>query len=186
MRVPLSIPGGFSGYSGLFACLVLSACSTGMPTTSAMLDIFSPYKVEIVQGNVVTREQVQILRPGFSRNQVKDVLGTPMVSSLFHANRWDYTFTIKRAGAEPQIRNISVYFENDLMQRVIADELPLEAEFTASINTRPKGGGVVPKLQATPDELQPYKPAPNPVQNTAISPAAPVMQNYPPLEPIVR
>ena len=48
-----------------------------------------PYKVPIVQGNVVTREQVAVLRPGMSRIQVRDILGTPLLTSVFHAHRWD-------------------------------------------------------------------------------------------------
>jgi outer membrane protein assembly factor BamE len=47
----------------------------------------------VVQGNFVSREQVEFLKPGMTRQQVRDVLGTPLVASLFHADRWDYVFT---------------------------------------------------------------------------------------------
>ena len=51
-----------------------------------------------MQGNFVSKEQVEALRPGMSRQQVRDILGTPLVTSVFHADRWDYVFTIKRQG----------------------------------------------------------------------------------------
>ena len=90
------------------------------------------YKPEVVQGNFVSREQVQALRPGMPRQAVRDVLGTPLVTSLFHANRWDYAFTIRRQGSEPQQRRFSVFFKNDVLERIEGDPLPTEAEFTAA------------------------------------------------------
>ena len=115
---------------------LLVACSTVDKPVEKMANLFTPYRVELIQGNVVTREQLSILRPGFTRQQVKDILGTPLISSLFHADRWDYAFTIKRQGAQAQQRKLSVFFENNLMARVEADEMPSEAEFAAGIDVR--------------------------------------------------
>jgi outer membrane protein assembly factor BamE len=53
----------------------------------------TPYKVDVIQGNFVSKEQVEQLRPGMTRDQVKATLGTPLMASLFHADRWDYVFT---------------------------------------------------------------------------------------------
>jgi outer membrane protein assembly factor BamE (lipoprotein component of BamABCDE complex) len=82
------------------------------------------YKPEVVQGNFVSREQVQALRAGMPRQAVRDVLGTPLVTSLFHSDRWDYAFTIRRQGSEPQQRRFSVFFKGDALDRIEGDPLP--------------------------------------------------------------
>jgi outer membrane protein assembly factor BamE len=114
---------------------------------------------------------------------VRDVLGTPLVASVFHANRWDYAFTLRRQGAEPQQRAISVFFDGDAMLRFEADELPTEAEFAARIDNR-RIDIKVPKLEASEAELSKFKPkgpaAPAP------SSEPPVSMSYPPLEPVQR
>ena len=67
--------------------LLLSACSAiDDPMARAMRKV-TPFRVEVVQGNFVSKEQVQALRVGMSRNQVKDILGTPLIASVFHSDR---------------------------------------------------------------------------------------------------
>jgi len=133
-----------------------------------------------VQGNVVTREQLAVLKPGLTRNQVREVLGSPLIVSLFHAERWDYAFAIRRKGTPPLQRHVSVYFEGDRMTRVEADELPTEAEFTARIDSQLKDKIRIPKLQATEEELKPFMP----VQPAVLAPisTAPFNMASPPLE----
>jgi outer membrane protein assembly factor BamE len=161
--------------------LLLVACSTVENSTARLGALLEPYRVEVVQGNVVTKEQFAALRPGMSRNQVREVLGTPLISSVFHAQRWDYAFTIRRQGAQPLQRHVSVFFENDVLARFEADELPTEAEFTARIDTRLKGKITVPKLEASPEEIKPYLTTRTPGVTTTDKP--PVSMTYPPLEP---
>ena len=158
---------------------LLVACSTVDKPVEKVASLFTPYRVELIQGNVVTREQLSSLPPGFTRQQVRDILGTPLISSLFHAERWDYAFTIKRQGAQPQQRKLSVFFENNVMTRVEADDMPTEAEFAAGIDVRKSGPTKVPRLEATPQELQAFKPTQ--VPEPAL-PAAPASMDYPPLE----
>lgn len=50
------------------------------------------YKIDIPQGNLVTQEMVDTLRPGMTQNQVRYVLGTPLVTDTFNSNRWDYIY----------------------------------------------------------------------------------------------
>ena len=57
-----------------------------------------PYRIDVAQGNVVTKEQLARVSPGMSRLQVRDILGSPLLTDPFHADRWDYVFTIKRPG----------------------------------------------------------------------------------------
>jgi len=159
------------------ACVVasvgLTACSSGLI-----------YKPEVVQGNFVSREQVQSLRAGMPRQAVRDVLGTPLVTSVFHADRWDYAFTIRRQGAESQQRRFSVFFKNDALDRIEGDPLPTEAEFAAKLDNR-RPPSKLPELKATEADLAkfPAKPAPAGAAQPE-APAAPV--SYPPLENAAR
>jgi outer membrane protein assembly factor BamE len=114
---------------------------------------------------------------------VRDVLGTPLVASVFHANRWDYAFTLRRQGAEPQQRKISVFFDGDAMVRFEADEMPTEAEFAARIDNR-RIDIKVPKLEASEAELSKFKPKGTVAPATSTEP--PVSMSYPPLEPAQR
>lgn len=137
------------------------------------------YRPEVVQGNFVSREQVQALRAGMPRQAVRDVLGTPLVTSLFHADRWDYAFTIRRQGTEPQQRRLSVFFKNDALERIEGDPLPTEAEFAAKLDNR-RPPTKLPELKATEAELAkfPAKPTSTTPASTAPAPAI----SYPPLE----
>jgi outer membrane protein assembly factor BamE len=160
------------------ACVVASAGLTACSTNLI-------YKPEVVQGNFVSREQVQALRAGMPRQAVRDVLGTPLLASLFHADRWDYAFTIRRQGSEPQQRRISVFFKNDMLDRIEGDPLPTEAEFAAKLDNR-RPPTKLPELKASEAELAkfPAKPAPAAGATQLAVPAAPI--SYPSLESAAR
>jgi outer membrane protein assembly factor BamE len=139
------------------------------------------YKPDVVQGNFVSREQVQALRPGMPRQAVRDVLGTPLVNSLFHADRWDYAFTIRRQGTEPQQRRFSVFFKNNALDRVEGDPLPTEAEFAAQLDRR-RPPTKLPELKAKDADLAKFPAKPVATDSApSTAPTSPV--TYPPLEP---
>lgn len=138
------------------ACLVLGACSTAASmSTSAVNPVnwITPYKVDVIQGNFVSKEQVAQLRPGLSRDEVKAVLGTPLMASLFHADRWDYVFTLKRQGVEPQSFKYTVFFKGDQLVRFEGDSMPSESEFISTLSNQRKLGKV-PVLEATEEQLK--------------------------------
>ena len=118
----------------------LGGCAS-LQSDGSLLGLITPYRIDIVQGNVVTKEQLALVRPGMSRVQVRDVLGSPLVTDVFHADRWDYVFTIKRPGTQPQLRSVVALFEGDRLLRVEAPELPSEREFVASISRTSASGG---------------------------------------------
>jgi outer membrane protein assembly factor BamE len=161
--------------------LVLTGCSSA-PSSKSWLDVVSPYRFDRVQGNVITREQVAVLKTGMLRNQVKDILGTPLLTSVFHADRWDYVFTFRRQGAESQSRRVTVFFKGDALDHFDADELPSEAEFVATLKSLPLNGKL-PALEASPESLQKFPPA---TPAAAPVPAAKSDTNYPPLEPLAK
>lgn len=165
------------------AVLALGACASFDRASTGVASVVRPYKVDIVQGNFVSREQRQALKEGMSRVEVRDVLGTPLLSSVFHADRWDYVFTMKRQGVEPQARRLTVFFKNDRLASVEADALPSEDEFVASIDTR-TNAVKVPVLQMTDEQL---KATALPARPEPAAPALPPLPaTYPPLEPASR
>jgi outer membrane protein assembly factor BamE len=188
MRLPcvsrfLQVPACLAGAIVVGGCQSLPSMPTMPSLVSAdrLLGVVTPYKVEVVQGNVITKEQAAQVRPGMSRAQVRDVLGSPLLTDVFHANRWDYVFTIRRQGAEPQMRRVIVRFDGEKMASIdTGGELPWERDFVASIDTF-KPSRAVPTLQLTEDQIKalPAPPKPTP---TATEPIGPT-RSYPPLEP---
>ncbi len=76
------------------------------------------YRVEIQQGNVISAEQIEKLTPGTSRNEVRFILGTPLIADPFHAERWDYFYSLDPAKGEQVTKyRLSIWFENDLVTR---------------------------------------------------------------------
>ena len=166
----------------LAACAAVGACGTVNNATHRLADSITPYKVEVVQGNFVSKEQVEALKPGMSRQQVRDILGTPLVSSVFHQDRWDYVFTIKRQGVSPQARKLAVFFKGSVLERFEGDEMPSEAEFVATLDNKRKDAKV-PVLEASEEKLKQFssgRPAKAAAQPVADEP--PPATSYPPLE----
>ena len=100
----------------LALCLAVTACSN-VPR------FFNEYKIDIQQGNVLSQEMVAQLKPGQTRDQVRFLLGTPMIADMFHQQRWDYLYSF-RNGATGQIqsRRFSVFFDKEgLLSRVDGD-----------------------------------------------------------------
>lgn len=165
----------------LFALAGLSACSSVGSKIPSIESVVTPYKIDIVQGNVVTREQSQALRPGMARDQVRDLLGSPLLTSVFHGDRWDYVFTFRRQGQPIQNRRLTVFFKDTVLERFESDELPSEAEFVASLDSSRKTAKV-PVLEATPEQLKAFA-ASNAAAAGKTSPVVAVpATSYPPLE----
>lgn len=166
----------------LRAPLVVAASLT-VVACSGVGSAITPYKIDILQGNVVTSEQAQALQPGQARDQVKAVLGSPLLTSVFHGDRWDYVFTFKRQGQPAQQRRLTVFFKGDVLDRVESDELPSESDFVSSLDSRRKLDKV-PPLEATEDQLKNFQS--RNAGGAAVPPPAPTSAapatSYPPLE----
>lgn len=118
--------------------LALSGCSTSTITSIAP----EPYKIDIQQGNVITQDMVAKLQPGMTRSQVRFVLGSPPITDMFHANRWDYVYRLAKGGKLAEERKLSLFFENDLLTRVAGDVAALTAEDQAQAREVPAGRAV--------------------------------------------
>jgi len=166
-------------------CAGVAACGSFDGASSRIATAITPYRIEIVQGNFVSKEQVAALQPGMTRQQVKEVLGTPLVVSVFHSDRWDYVFTLRRQGVEPQSRRLSVYFKGDALERFEGDEMPSEAEFVATLDSRTKSKKI-PPLEATDEQLSKFPVPKRSVSASTQVDDSPLPATYPPLEPTRR
>ncbi len=168
--------------AGAALCVPLVGCSSITDGGSSLLRSMTPYQSEVVQGNFVSREQVGMLKPGLSRAQVRDLLGTPMLTSLFHADRWDYVFTLRRKGEPEQSRRLAVFFDGDKLARFEGDEMPSETEFVASLQS----GRKLPKppvLELSAEERDRLARPSTQAQGTGGgSESGPMPLSYPPLE----
>ena len=135
----------------------------------------TPYRIEIQQGNFVSQEMVSQLKLGMSRYQVRFVLGTPLITDSFHADRWDYVFRRQRANSkELEQRKFAVFFEDGKLKRIEGDVTPaarVDAGWgkTPEVQPEPASGAAVESKRAaqTPSE------APKPAQVAAPVPGKP-------------
>ena len=170
---------------------LLAACGSMNSSSVNPLNWITPYKVDVIQGNFISSEQVQTLQAGMTRAQVKEVLGTPLVASLFHADRWDYVFSLKRQGVESQSYKYTVFFKGDQLERFEGDTMPSEAEFISKLDNKRKLGKV-PVLEATEAQLKAAEKSStnkltpdgvNPASNVGVIPSGSAGTTvYPPLE----
>lgn len=170
------LPLALAGCAYLPALPALPSLQSG----ESFLGVITPYRMDIVQGNVVTQEQAARVQPGMTRAQVRDLLGSPMLTDPFHADRWDYIFTIKRQGTAPQRRDVVAHFQGDRLERLDAKDLPTERDFVASIS-RPLTGQRSAPITLTDAQIQalPKPPAPAPAPSVPVG----AVRSYPPLEP---
>ncbi|MES2585478.1 MAG: outer membrane protein assembly factor BamE [Pseudomonadota bacterium] len=119
------------------AAIVATGCTSAVNDTQRawMNTVFKPYVPDVVQGNFISSEQYAKLQVGQSREQVRQILGTPLLASYFHANRWDYIFEFKRSGqVMGKERRVTVFFEGDKLVKFQGDALPTEVELVAEID----------------------------------------------------
>ena len=81
----------------------------------------TPYRIDIQQGNFISQDMVGLLKPGMSKDQVKQTLGTPLLTDIFHADRWDYVYWRERPGEKREQRKLTVYFEDGKLNRLDGD-----------------------------------------------------------------
>lgn len=109
----------------LVFALPLSGCSylPEMPSLPGLSSI-KPYRIDIQQGNFLSAEMVAQLKIGMTREQVRFVLGTPLVTDIFHGDRWDYVFYRELGNGTKERRRLSVFFEDNKLARFTGDNLP--------------------------------------------------------------
>ena len=137
-----------------------SLANAGAQTTKAsklqkFLWVFSPYRPDIQQGNFVSQEMLNQLKPGQTREQVRFLLGSPMLADMFHADRWDYPFYLARGDGELTTSRVTVYFKDNVVERFDGGNLPTEREYIDRI----AGPTKFPKKNAPTRAVAPVTPA---------------------------
>jgi outer membrane protein assembly factor BamE len=135
----------------LLALVLLLAGCKQVP----MLPTLTPYKIDVQQGNYVTQDMVEKLKPGMTRSQVRFLLGTPLVVDPFRNDRWDYVYLYYKAGELAEQRRISVIFDQDKLKRVDGDVVAAGAEATKKESAQ----GVTPAKPPTSEAPADKKPA---------------------------
>lgn len=98
--------------------LALCACATSTPEMVAKLN---PFKIDVRQGNYVSQDMVAQLKPGQTKDQVRFILGTPLIVDAFHTDRWDYVYRFQPGRGPLEQRRLIVYFEDNRLVRVGGD-----------------------------------------------------------------
>lgn len=111
----------------LAALGLLAGCSFDTITSH-----IHPYRIDVRQGNYVDQGMVAQLKKGMTRDQVRFVLGTPLVEDVFHSDRWDYVYRFTPGNGTPQERVLSVFFDGDRLDRVEGDVKAGDAEAAAA------------------------------------------------------
>ena len=116
------------------------------------------YKIDIQQGNVVTQDMIDQLRPGMTRRQVRFIMGNPLLVDTFHANRWDYLYSLQPGGGERQQERMSVLFNgNDQLVGLSGDFMPGVSKDQAILGSD-TDTNVVPKQGEPQKAEEPPKP----------------------------
>ena len=132
-RLALRRAAAFAARLAGFAAALAGVGCSGVPTIPGL----TPYRMEIQQGNFVDQDMVSKLKPGMTREQVRFVLGTPLVADMFHGDRWDYVFTRRPQGSDNiEKRRLSVFFQDGRLTRLEGDVVPAKsAEASTGIST---------------------------------------------------
>jgi outer membrane protein assembly factor BamE len=111
------------------------ASGVNVTKKSGFMRFISPYRVNIQQGNFVSKEMVANLKPGMTKEQVRFALGTPLLTDVFHQERWDYEFRLAKGDGEILTSRVSAFFKDNLLDHYTGGEdLPTEAEYLSLIS----------------------------------------------------
>jgi outer membrane protein assembly factor BamE len=163
----------------IIAALFLVSCGSGRLSMPG----FAPYRIEIQQGNFISQEMVSQLKLGMSKDQVRFVLGTPLIADSFHADRWDYVFRRQKVNSrELEHRTLTVFFEDSKLKRVDGDVKPAASTDAAGVKT-PEAK---PEMQLAPATETPQSRPDARSPSDAVKPAqasVPVKSDLAPLPP---
>jgi outer membrane protein assembly factor BamE len=146
--------------AAIAALLLVSCGSARLP----LPNIITPYRIEIQQGNFVSQEMVSQLKSGMTKDQVRFVMGTPLITDSFHADRWDYVFRRQKANSrELDQRKLAVFFEDGKLKRIEGDVTPAAGVDAAVLKTpeaRPAPAGAPASEPAAQTASEATTPAP--------------------------
>ena len=86
------------------------------------------YKVDVYQGSLLEKRDVDQLKPGLTKRQVYALLGSPSISDPFHQERWDYVASVSKRGRDPEIKNLVLTFDGDVLATIEGEYFPEQDE----------------------------------------------------------
>jgi len=110
----------------LLALIFLALCGCGS------LGFPGVYRINVEQGNIITQDMVDQLKPGMSRRQVRFILGTPLVEDSFNQQRWDYAYVTRNGNKLLSEEQLTVYFEGDVLSKFTSSLSPSSESETAA------------------------------------------------------
>ena len=120
----------------LIRSLALGCLLAGLVGCGSNFGFPGVYRINVEQGNVVTEEMVEQLRPGLNRRQVRYIMGTPLIEDSFHEDRWDYRYLLRNGNELLSETQLTLWFEEDELVRVEGPDAPnwddLQSEEPAS------------------------------------------------------
>lgn len=117
------------------------------------------YKIDIQQGNVVTQDMIDQLRPGMTRRQVRFIMGNPLIVDTFHADRWDYLYTLQPGGGTREQERMSIFFNgNDQLVSLSGDFKPGVSRDQAILGKDSDTNVTQPQQGEAPKKEEPPKP----------------------------
>jgi outer membrane protein assembly factor BamE len=132
------------------------AQTTKVTRLQKFLWVFTPYRPDVQQGNFVSQEMMDQVKVGQTRDQIMFILGTPLLTDMFHKDRWDYPFYLARGNGELTTSRVTLYFKDDKLERFEGGNLPSEREYIARI----AGPSRVKEVAAPPADAPPKSTLP--------------------------
>ncbi len=80
------------------------------------------HKITIQQGNLVNQTQLERVTVGMQREEVRNLIGTPVANVPFQADRWDYIYTQGPAGSEIRAKRVSILFQGDQVASIDSNQ----------------------------------------------------------------
>ena len=108
----------------LIRSLALGCLLAGLVGCGSNFGFPGVYRINVEQGNVVTEEMVEQLRPGLNRRQVRYIMGTPLIEDSFHEDRWDYRYLLRNGNELLSETQLTLWFEEDELVRVEGPDAP--------------------------------------------------------------
>ena len=129
----------------------------GLALFATACTYLTPYKLPIQQGNIIESESLIKLKSGMSKNQAAQVLGTPLLNDIFHANRWDYVHYLNKRGRMSEQKHVALIFEEEKLIRLVGEGVPAleplaapEEAATVTPAAEPADDAAAPKPEAPP------------------------------------
>ncbi len=104
-------------FSVIIICvaIILSSCSGRM---------FTIHRIDVQQGNAIEPEKVEQLKVGMTKEQVKFLMGSPLITDVFHPDRWDYVFLLIPDYGETERYHLTVFFDGDKVSEIRKGDMP--------------------------------------------------------------